>query len=676
MATKLIASIMLAAALLWGAPGVFAAVPSDPLYQRQWYLEHLGMPAVWDRQTGSSDVIVAVIDSGVQIYHPDLRDNIWVNQREISGDGIDNDRNGYIDDVRGWDFMDNDPDPRPAYTPECFATGECDKLAAIHGTFVAGIIGARGDNGEGVAGMTWRVRIMPLRALGADGSGNVHTVNEALRYAIRNGAQIVNLSFVGYMPDDDLRAALEEAHRAGVLVVAAAGNAGSFASIDLDTTKVFPVCFDALDGSNIVMGVAASDEYDRLAGFSNYGPSCIDTVAPGKNFFGLGLDDPAIPGIGDAYTGLVSGTSLAAPVVSGVAALIKSQVPRLPVNRLSRLISETSTTAVNLAISDFPDKAAAAIIDPRAIFEKLSEDSYALGQYVALIPLGAREGTLRIHDGAGAVVDAFAFSGSPRPNARVAGGDLGVVITGADGKNSLSTYTYGDGSFQLTGYRPAFSSVGAGAIGVSAFKNSRGTGVVTIASPAGAAATVVSYNDAGLSMHSFLAFGDRFTRSAFVATGNIDGDADEEVVVGAGIGGGPQVRVFQGGAVQGQFFAYPSADRSGVAVAVGDLASDGAQEIVTVPAAGKPALVRVWSGAGKQLSEFYAYDRRFTSGAVVAVGDVLIDDGNEIIVAPRTGAQPVRIFSAAGKLLAEWYPDGTVYAGGYALTVLDAGYRD
>src|SRR3989338_6557208 len=154
--------------MFFGLP-VFAATSNDPLAPNQWYLQKIQAQEAWDAATGSNDVVVAVLDTGVDIAHPDLTQNIWINHSEIAGNGIDDDKNGYADDVNGWDFIDNDATVLPTETGGHLGS------AFAHGTVVAGIIGGVGNNGVGIAGINWRVKIMSIRILDGFGVGDVDT---------------------------------------------------------------------------------------------------------------------------------------------------------------------------------------------------------------------------------------------------------------------------------------------------------------------------------------------------------------------------------------------------------------------------------------------------------------------------------------------------------------------
>ena len=299
-----------------------AITPSDPFVSDQWYLERIQAPLAWDKTTGSRDVVVAVLDTGVDLDHPDLRENFWRNEGEIAGDWIDNDGNGYVDDVFGWDFVDQDASPTPV------VGGNARRSAAIHGSLIAGILGASGNNGEGIAGIAWQVSIMPVRILDADGSGDSVTATQGVRYAVQNGAQVINLSFTGFELDPQFGEAVRDAYQAGVVVVAAVGNHEG-GGVDLDATPIYPACFEGLDGTDWVIGVAASDKEDDKAVFSNFGMACVDIAAPGVDIVSTSFEDASNPTFDDRYTGGWSGTSMAAPMVTGAVVLLKTYRPAL-----------------------------------------------------------------------------------------------------------------------------------------------------------------------------------------------------------------------------------------------------------------------------------------------------------------------------------------------------------
>lgn len=303
------------------ASPALARTPNDPDYDEQWYLEQIGAPAAWDAATGSRDVVVAVLDSGVDLDHPDLVDNLWENPGEIAANGVDDDRNGYVDDVYGWDFVQDDDSPTPN------RGGEYTEDGVAHGTVIAGLIGAVGNNGEGVAGVSWRVSVMSLRILDNVGSGESEDARDAIRYAIANGADVINLSFTGYEIDPAFERAVNEAYVAGIPVVAAVGNAEG-GGLDIDEVPTYPACF-AGEMTDWVIGVAATTQEDTKADFSNYGANCTELSAPGEDIYGLMYQNDAWDDFSEYYQQGWSGTSVAAPIVSGAIALLKSSFPSL-----------------------------------------------------------------------------------------------------------------------------------------------------------------------------------------------------------------------------------------------------------------------------------------------------------------------------------------------------------
>ena len=238
------------------------ATPDDTDYANLWGLSQINAPAAWDVETNCTSVVVAVIDSGVDYTHPDLAANIWSNTDEIADNGLDDDNNGKIDDVRGWDFVFNNNDPMDFFG---------------HGTHVAGTIGAVGNNAQGVTGVCWQAKIMPLRVFDVFGIGTVADVIEAMDYARQNGARIVNASYAGPDFSQAESDGIAQLNSAGVLLIAAAGNE----SVDIAQTPSYPASYDLPN----IIAVAATDKSDLLAPFSNFGKSKVLVAAPGIDIF-------------------------------------------------------------------------------------------------------------------------------------------------------------------------------------------------------------------------------------------------------------------------------------------------------------------------------------------------------------------------------------------------------
>ena len=284
-------------------------VPDDPRFTELWGLAALDAPSGWASTVGDRRVTVAVVDDGVALTHPDLAPNLWINPSEIAANGRDDDGDGYVDDVNGYDFVAGRGDPSPARSGE----------ERWHGTHVAGTIGAAGDNRIGICGLNWKVSLMALRAIGPRG-GRSDDLARAIDYAVDHGARVVNASWGGGGHSQAIAKAVARARERGVLFVPAAGNDG-------DPRPSFPA---NLGGDNVIsVGALAPD--GRLAPFSNRGAL---VAAPG-----VGILSTTAPGRYERY----DGTSMAAPHVSGLAALLWAARPQAKVEEVRRAILSSSS---------------------------------------------------------------------------------------------------------------------------------------------------------------------------------------------------------------------------------------------------------------------------------------------------------------------------------------------
>jgi subtilisin family serine protease len=316
------------------------ATPNDPSFSQLWGLHNTGQtggtpdadidaPEAWDVQTGTPGVTVAVTDTGVDFAHPDLAGRQWVNAGENCGstdativcaqrgNAIDDDVNGYVDDFRGWDFVSNDNDP----------TDDND-----HGTHVSGTIGAVGDNGVGVTGVNWNVKVMALKFLNSAGSGDTADAIDATIYAARMGARISSNSWGGGGYDQAMVDAIEYGASQGMLFVAAAGNS----AVSNDSSPSYPASYP----SPAIVAVAATDHNDALSWFSNYGVKSVDLGAPGSSILSTAR--------GGTYK-TFDGTSMATPHVAGVAALALAQFPGATPYTLKALVLGTGDPKPSLA---------------------------------------------------------------------------------------------------------------------------------------------------------------------------------------------------------------------------------------------------------------------------------------------------------------------------------------
>lgn len=302
--------------------------PNDPSLEKLWGIINVGQtdgrgPGVagvdvdvekaWDLTTGNQDLVVAVIDTGVNFNHDDLKENMWTNAAELNGQaGVDDDANGFVDDVYGY-----------AFTSDAAKTSPLDDHG--HGSHCAGTIGAKGDDGKGIVGVAWNVKIMAVKFLTASGGGTLADAVKSIDYATLMGAKIMSNSWGGGGPSQALKEAIQRANEKGILFVAAAGNDGS----NNDSRPTYPANYDVEN----VLSVAAIDNKGALASFSNYGKRTVHVAAPGVNVYSSTL--------GQSYS-TYSGTSMATPHVSGVAALLASYEPELTGVQLKQRIMSTA----------------------------------------------------------------------------------------------------------------------------------------------------------------------------------------------------------------------------------------------------------------------------------------------------------------------------------------------
>ena len=312
------ATVFLATAAVGLAMPPAASPAGDPRSSEQWAIAPdsvLNLPPAWRLSRGAG-VVVAVVDSGAKLDHTDLAPNIWTNFDETPGNRVDDDRNGYVDDIHGVDFSTS-------------ASGNDLSDGWGHGTHVAGIVAAA-QNGRGVVGVAPRARLMILKVLDAKGAGTTNGVSEAIRYAAANGARVINLSLSGPKDDPGLRSAVAAAAAANVLIVTSAGND----HLDVDRKPNYPASIAA---PNLVAVAGTSPQVGRSLGdYSNFGKRTIALAAPGTEI---------LSSTADGGWGIKSGTSMAAPMVSGVAALMAAVRSDLSAADLRAQLVQNATRA-------------------------------------------------------------------------------------------------------------------------------------------------------------------------------------------------------------------------------------------------------------------------------------------------------------------------------------------
>jgi len=608
--------------------------PNDPYFSELWYLKHIGVPEAWNSSLGFEGIAVAIIDSGVDIDHPDLKDNIWRNMRETPGNGVDDDGNGYVDDVFGWDFVSNDNDPRPELG------SEYSKLGANHGTINAGVVAAKGDNGKGVVGVTWQTSIMPLRVLDSNGGGDPLNVVRAVEYAVANGAKVINLSFTGSAQSDLLAIALRRAYDAGVFVVAAAGNApeGEMAA-DLDREPLFPVCLDKGADENFIYGVTATDDADHKAVFANFGSECVDLSAPGTRMLAAQFYRPANKDFEMPYGGYYNGTSLAVPVISGTVALIMSLDRTLTPKQIMNILTESSVRIDSL--------------NP-GYFGKLGR------------------GRVNVAAAVRSVVASNVTSGQPAEPETTAsllpaeGGRRTVVAAAGPGRKPEIRLFTPEGLF-IRGFE-AFPSAFRGGVSL-AIGNFDGNAKQTIVAGAGPGGGphVRIFNINTQAIGGFFAFDQAFRGGVSVAAGDIDGDGRDEIAVLSGPGMPTTMRIFDAqGRLLEAFRPFGDNYRSGGLVTASDTNADGRDELVITPLKPSAAAAGVFNSSGERLASA-GWDGTALAGFPTVSGDQLSWPAS---AAGAQGSLPAVKVTSAGRTI-QFFAFDQAFRGGVSIGVVE-----
>ncbi|MFA5023565.1 MAG: S8 family serine peptidase [Patescibacteria group bacterium] len=668
---KLITSFFILS-LLFGGPVLAKIKPNDPFYVNEWYLQKIKADSAWEKVSESPDIVIAVIDSGVQINHPDLQQNIWRNEKEIASNGHDDDRNGFIDDVNGWDFVNNLPDPSPKFMKDWTEAG------VSHGTMVAGIMAAAGDNEQGVAGLTWRAKIMSLKVLNDKGEGRVSDVVRAVDYATNNGADIINLSFVSFNYSKALQEAIKRAHNAGVIIVAAAGNEQAAGEgYNIDKTPIYPACYDGDLGENMVIGVAATDALDQKAKFSSYGTHCVDLTAPGISFFStvtLG-SDPVNPD--KYYNGYWSGTSFATPLVSGALALIMQANPELSRREVVNILF-ASTSNINRLNPDYPDQLGNGRLNVDLAVSLAKEKLYSRMGRLLIMPVSGKK-DWKLVAANGDLVNNFKTM-ETKNGFSIAAGDVNndnseEVILGAPANQEPQVRVYNKNG-QLIKQFLAFDKKFRGGLNLTvADIDSDNQAEILIVPASNGLGQVRIFDGQGKLKKQISVMGKNWRGGLNIASGDIDGKDDQEIVIGLGAGQEPQIKIFTtGGKLISAFLAYEKNFRGGVKIAVANIngrASHNRAEIIAAPGRGREPLIKIFDNYAKVKKQFLAYKKNWQNGFSLAVGDINNDGLPEIATGANPGAAPhVRIFDGQGGLLESFYTWEESFNGGVNLGII------
>ena len=659
--------------LLFIEPVFANLMPNDPYYGNQWYLAKIKADSAWSKISESPDIVIAVIDSGVDLNHPDLTNNIWVNEKEIPNNKIDDDHNGFMDDYNGWDFVNNVPDPTPKFN------GTWTEAGISHGTMIAGIIAAQGNNNRGVAGVTWRAKIMSLKVINDKGEGRISDVIRAIDYATNNGADIINLSFVNFTYNQAMQDAIYRAHQAGVIIVAAAGNEQANGSAyNLVKTPIYPACYDGeLIGENMVIGVVATDGLDQKAGFSSYGASCVDIAAPGISFFNTVVPGTDLNDYNRYYDGYWSGTSMAAPLVSGALALILQANPELNAREAVNILF-ASTDNIDALNPNYLGQLGNGRLNVDRAIEMTKAELYSHVGRLLLTPVnGGKE--MKISATNGDLVSLFKGTENFK-SASISAGDINndgieeIILGSAAGFEPQVQILNNKGKVlkRFLAYDKKFR----GGVNLSvADVDNDGQAEIITAPFSNGAPNIKIFDEFGKIKKQFLAGDKNLKVGINLAAGYLNDLQEMKIVASAGVGSEPQVKIFSlNGKLINSFFPYEKKFRGGVKVAIANL--DGRKnhnrnELIVAPGAGREPQVKIYDDLLKIKKQFFAYNRNWQGGINISAGDINNDGIAELVFGANAGAAPhVRIFDGNVNLIESFYAWPESFKGGVNLAII------
>lgn len=616
---------------------VFAFVPNDPFVSQQSY-ELTNVYEAWDQVTGSRDVVVAVIDNGFDTFHPDLRENVWKNEDEIANNGIDDDNNGFIDDVYGWNFFAGNNDPRPNVGLLSEATIESGSLH--HATVVASIIGAKGDNNQAGAGINWNVRLMNIKILGSNGEGHIANFFDAIQYAVDNGADVINISLISNF-DSGVTEAIQYAYDHNVVVVAAAGND----NVHLNFSPQYPVCGDLGSSVTKVLGVSAISPDRRIAEFSNVGSDCVDITAPGVDIGGAVRFSPSA-GLTDKFMNGWEGTSFAAPFVSGAAALVKSIQPTWHADDIYKaLLSTIDKTPTN-------DEAAYANLFGKGLLQIDKAVAYALAESGSVVAPKSSPMLVFFDEAAGGVrlLDLAASTDTTVRHPQLAGTNGMTMVRDNGELRYVVSKSVGPTASEITVYTRAFRKVRSwvvplgGALDLVA-GNVHGTATSEI---------IVSPQSASTDVFRVYSLDGKLVKRVF----NIEGHTGARVSVVSGEERWEEIVVSTAGDRGVDIVRYDTTFSPSDSFTVQYLRAAGDVDVMVagrqsyyVVAAGEGdrSFVGVHTSDGKLVRRFYGADKTYRGGLSMTVSDYTGDGVRDIVVGPSHAGQDARVYTLGGK---------------------------
>ncbi len=620
-----------------------ALVPNDPHFDKEQHLQQINAPQAWNITTGSPDIIAAFIDSGIDTDHDDLKDNLWTNSKETPSNLIDDEGNGYVDDVHGWNFIGNNSEIKPDTGGTCLFEG------SNHGTVVAGVAVASGNNGTGIAGVAWKGKIMMLKALDCRGQGTTTGVVKAIDYAINNGAKVINMSFVGSHTDELLNQAIARAYSQGVSIVASAGNDGVISATsggDLDTAPSYPVCIDGPSGENYVIGVASVNERDRRSYFSNIGTKCVDISAPGENIMSTQVHEPELGGeFIYRYRNGWDGTSMSAPQVTGAVMLLRSLGPGLSNAEITSIL-KTTADSVDAANTEYVGRLGTGRLN---IFRAILEAQLVLAKHNSIS--GGSEKNIQ-------TTAPFTLGSIIVVTPRV--GDVGLVrVFTPEGKEISSFYPYG--KTYKGGIVSALGDIdGDGIAELLLIKQGVTNGEIRI------------YDSTLKLVRSFLPFASNYRGEVSMTIADLDGDQKSEIVVASRTRTSPQVKIFDPQArLVGQFLAFPKQERLSLRLGSVDFGKDGKREIVvSTLRKGNEELI-IMNSRGEKVTS-YTYPTQSSTPYVVQGIDLTGDGEEELALGYGQGVDPyVKIINMRGQELTKWFAFPPSFKGGIVMGSID-----
>ncbi len=620
-------------------PQISLAKKSNDPFVNQWAYSHISAYGAWDVTTGSSGVVVAVLDNGFDTFHPDLRGNVWQNKKEIPNNKKDDDKNGYVDDVWGWNFLDNNNDPRPEV--KNLLDNEKQKQVFSHGTIVAGLIGAVGDNELDGVGINWRVKLMNLKVLGNGGNGSFESFAKAINYAVDNGADVINISMVGSFESAEIIEAIDRAYEEGVVVVAAAGNTSS----DLNIEKLYPICLGGSQLPEKVIGVNAINQDHRLAIFSNYGSSCIDITAPGMGINSTVRFSPT-NGLDERYVENWNGTSFATPLVSGAVALLKSVQPGWGPKEIFYALTSSVLHTPNQDENMYANLFGAGLLQiDKAVNYAMSQpktSKYKKNIWIFDTETGEVEKNLEktkvifLKD----IDDITAYNQAGKKNI--------VTARQIDNKKTEITFFSEDGAlikkWQVDSNGPSNIVIG----------NVRDDEKPEI---------ILSPNYASHELYRIFTLGGRELDSLDITESHdgvsidlaVQSETDKQEIVVFYKSDNLKIERYNSTNEVTYSFLVGSLDSQGD-LGIGDIDGDGDEDYILSNGSGFSSYLVYYSSNGKLKRKFMAYAGDYLDAVDIAIADYDNDGKDDIFLSPLSGKQPVRVWSGKIKKIAEWRP--------------------